>query len=69
MHSRHMIEKTGAIFLKKDNPYSYMISGLREAALKPENADIKDDLLNDVELYEKCKTVAYVYALYPETFL
>lgn len=68
-HSRHMIEKTGAIFKKKDNPYSYMISELRETALKPENADIKDDLLNEVELYEKCKSVAYVYALYPDAFL
>ncbi len=68
-HSRHMIEKTGAVFLMTENPSARMISGLREAALNPENADIKEKLLDKANTLENCSDRAFVYALYHNAFL
>lgn len=68
-HSRHMIEKLGAVLVKKENPYSRMIDNLLKSVEKPENKDIKNSLMETVDDLEKCTEIAYVYRYTPDMFL
>ena len=68
-HSRHMIEKLGAVLENKENPYRRRIDNLLKSAEKTECEDTKKCLIKTAEDFEQCTEIAYVYRYTPDMFL
>lgn len=67
-HSRHMIEKLGAVLVKKENPYRRMIDKLKKSAEEDELEAVKTHLMETADDLEKCTEIAYVYRYMPDMF-
>lgn len=68
-HSRHMIEKLGAVLENKENPYRRRIDNLLKSAEKTECEDTKKCLIKTAEDFEQCTEIAYVYRYTPDMFI